>query len=238
MTATNLQLKSNHKFYSGISEDKQKDLGSKLWQQLKELEQIYDQKPMSKFYGENLFSDMTWSVSEVKNINWNKILEESESNYPLILLLKITAYHYIQVLGKNGDIFIGNLNQFNSIFGRRFAEIGILTAPKDHLFTPASIISEEKIHQWVTEAVDNNEIRAPMALDLIEKMESIPLSRFYGVKQLYMECTFPWKNHKGQGGITKRQSYLNEQLGTKATRTEIKHYQPFSEAVCAQILDF
>tara|TARA_Y100000588_G_scaffold328062_1_gene363416 strand:+ start:2705 stop:2878 length:174 start_codon:yes stop_codon:yes gene_type:complete len=44
MTATNLQLKSNHKFYSEISEDKQKDLGSKLWQQLKELEQIYDQK--------------------------------------------------------------------------------------------------------------------------------------------------------------------------------------------------
>lgn len=238
MTATNLQRKSNHKFYSEISEDKQKDLGSKLWKQLKELEQIYDQKPMSKFYGENKFSDMSWKVSEIKNINWNKILEESESNYPLILLLKITAYHYIQVLGKVGEIFVGNLNQFNSIFGKRFAEMGILAAPKNQLFTPASIISEDLIKEWVTDAADNNEIKAPMSLDILEKMESIPLSRFHGLKQLKMECSFPWKDHNGEGGITKRQNYLNELLGAKATRTEIKHYQPFSEAVCAQILDF
>lgn len=229
---------SANMFYSSIPLAQQTELGIKLWQQLRELENIYDQKPMTRFYGNNYFSSNSWSVTETNNINWSVFLKPDNSNYPLLLLLKITAYHYIQVLGKSGDIFIGNIKQFISIFGKRFGELGILTAPEYSLFTPASVISEDKIFKWIKQAVANNEIKAPMTLDILEKMESIPQSRFYGVKQLNINCSFPWKDHNGEGGITKRQNFLNELLGTKATRTEIKHYQPFSETVCAKILDF
>ena len=234
-----LDSKNNaEEFYSSFSSEKMSAVKSSLWEQMSELEKTYAEKSMSEFYGMNNFGDARWSISEVKNIDWSRYLSPSNNNVPLLLLLKLTVYHYVQVLKKDGNIFVGNINKFIDIFGKRMALENILTAEKNHLFIPATVINEDKISTWTKDAIKNGELTSPAALDILEKVASLPINKLNGLNFLKITTSFPWKNFKGSKGLTKRQHYINNLLGSKATRTSTKSYKPFSQEVCAKILDF
>jgi len=232
------QYNNTEEFYSGFSSDKLSGFKKNLWEQISELEKIYAKKPMTQFYSDNNFLSTKWRISEVKNIDWSRYLSPSKDNWPLILLLKITVYHYVEVLKMDGNIFVGNINKFIDIFGSRMAIESILTAENNNLFIPASVINEDKVSSWCIDGVRNGELTSPAALDILEKVASIPVNKLYGVKFLKITTSFPWKNLKGSKGLTKRQNYINNLLGSKATRTLTKSYKPFSQEVCAKILDF
>jgi hypothetical protein len=232
------QHNNNEEFYSGFTSEKLLGFKRNLWEQISELEEIYAKKPMTEFYDENNFMSTKWRISEVKSIDWSRYLSPSKDNLPLLLLLKITVYHYVQVLKKDGNIFVGNIKKFIDIFGSRMAIENILTGEKNNLFIPASIINEDKISGWTKDAIQSKELTSPAALDILEKVASIPVNKLYGLKFLKITTTFPWKNLKGSNGLTKRQHYINSLLGSKATRTLTKSYKPFSQEVCAKILDF
>lgn len=233
-----INLTNSQKYYANLSETKVSEIQTNLWTQIRELEDNYNTKSMSEFSGENNFSDLIWKIDDVCYIKWSKLITPSESNLPLLLLLKITLYHYIQVLKQDGAGICYYISIFIKIFAKRMSAENILFADNKGLFIPASIINEEKISLWIKDSVSTGELFSPGALTILVKISSIPISKFYGVNFLKIKTSFPWKNYKSLNGLSKLQLYLNDILGTKATRTEIKSYKAFSENSIAKLLDF
>lgn len=225
-------------FYSTISSIDKVVIREKLWRQLYALEEKYNTMPMTNFLGQIKFSDSSWPIDSVHTFHWETYINHLQENLPLILLLKITVYYSVQVLNQSGLNFYGHINKFIDVFGKRMANESILSGLEHQLFIPASVITEEKISLWIKNAIQQGDLTSEHPLDIFQKIASVPLNKFYGADFLKIKTEYPWQYTKSNGPGSKIRQYFHDLIGTSQDDRKPRPYKPFSEKVCAQLLDF
>ena len=225
-------------FYSTISSTDKAVINQNLWSQLYALEEKYNSMPMTNFFGQIKFSDPKWPISSVNTIHWETYITPLKDNLPLILLLKITIYYHVQIKSMSGLKFYGYMHKFIDVFGKRMTHESILSGQVNQLFIPASVITEEKISLWVKDAIQQGDLTSESSLDIFMSIASVPLHKFYGADFLKIKTSYPWEYTKCNKSVSKTRQYYHDLIGTSLEDMKRKSYKPFSEKVCAQLLDF
>lgn len=225
-------------FYSTISSTDKAIINQNLWSQLYALEEKYNSMPMTNFFGQIKFSDSKWPISSVHTFHWDTYISPLKDNLPLILLLKITIYYHVQIQSKSGLKFYGHMNKFIGVFGKKMSHERILSGQVNQLFIPASVITEEKISLWVKDAIQQGDLTSEYSLDIFMKMASVPLHKFYGADFLKIKTSYPWEYTKCNKSVPKTRQYYHDLVGICQDERKVRSYKPFSEKVCAQLLDF
>jgi len=234
-----LEVEDYDDFYDSKTEEQKNSIGKAQWAALRELEKRYDAESMSEFGNDVKFSDNKWPVNWTeRQINWDKYLTKSQNNYPLVLLVKVTIYYRVQILKFSPRAHYKEANAFIKRMSRLLARKSILTACSNKPFVPASVITTKTIRDLIEAGVREGLIKNPQVLKFFSWVSKTPKHCFDKASLLNISCELPWQEIKTQGDITKEQVYLNELLGSKATRTTIKSYKPFSAEVCAKIIDY
>jgi hypothetical protein len=229
---------SRSSFYTSIDNEEKALIGINQWKAIKSIEEKYEQYPMTRFGGVN-FSDDIWGTDRVGSyINWGKMMLPDNSNYPLILFFKILIYQRVQVLKYSSSDAAKGLGAvvraWSALLGREHILCGKLNQP----LVPSEVISSEKLHSLCVEMIS------------IEKNVSQEYFRIWSwiastSKKIFKELPFalfnikvPWSKIKSTTGeISPLQKYINELIGSEATRISIRSYEAYSSETVAKIID-
>ena len=234
-----LEVQDYDDFYDSKTEEQKHSIGKAQWAALHDLEKHYDAESMSEFGNNVKFSDDKWPVNWTnRHINWHKYLTKSGNNYPLILLIKVTVYYRVQILKFKPRAHYKIIKSFVESIGSLLRRKSILTATEGKPFVPASVITIDTVKELIEDGVREDLIKGAHILQIFSWISKTPKHCLDKASLLNICCDLPWQETKNQGDITKEQVYLNELLGSKATRTTIKSYKPFSAEVCAKIIDY
>ena len=232
------QVYSVSEFYTSLEDSVVETIGEKQWSAMRSCEAKYDQLPMTDF-GNVKFSDNVWYTNrEGTQFNWDQALLPMKQNFPLILLMKLSAYHRVQVQKYSSSSPCNSLVSFIKVWSRILGREHILSAKVNHPFVPAEVITRDKFHTLCAEAVEQKDIASIGLLNSWTNILKLPEHIFKDVPFLRFNFQVPWHKikHK-QGDISPSQQYLNELLGESATRKSVRSYKPFSSSVVSKIVD-
>jgi hypothetical protein len=240
MSAQRKLINASDQFYNHLSNNEFVELGNRQWRSLRDIEAYYDKMPMTEF-NNGAFSSNVWVVTNpnarIKNINWNKVLLKDNSNYPLVILLKISIYHRIEQQKYSATSFSGVV-PFAQRFTPYLQRENILIAKENTPFLPASIITKETLHSWFVDLIRCSPFKDVSHIEYWSRLiansaHAIPKA----VNVLKVNFEVPWKDFKRCKGLEPPQVYLNQLLGSNATRTEILSYKPYSSITISNLLD-
>lgn len=226
-------------FYTSLEDSVVELIGEKQWAAMRNIEAKYDQLPMTDF-GNVKFSDNVWPTNrEGVQINWVDEMLSNNQNYPFILLMKLAVYHRVQVQKNSASGARTGLLSLISFWSPILGREHILHAKVNQAFVPAEVMTKEKFHGLCVEAVEQKTLKACYLLERWStQILNVPEHVFKDVPFLRFNFQVPWHKIKYvQAQLEPSQIYLNELLGSDATRTEIRSYKPFSSPVVAIIVD-
>ncbi len=230
-------LYSSELFYADLSESKKNRIGQTQWQLVRSLEAEYADKTLIGSDSACQFKDKVWILDWNVQINWGRYEKEYPDLYPLLIMLKIATFYRHQIAKKNVNVFHGHITKFMATFGEGMRREGILAANVNQPFVPASVVTKEKINQWLFAAAERTDISSGSSgvLAIMEILVSIPKIFFYNVDILHLKTEVPWRDLKVESGQLKSLVYLSRIFGNNDSLTT-KSYQPFSEQVVAGLL--
>lgn len=230
---------SVEEFYTSLEDSVVESIGEKQWTAMLNLEAKYDQLPMTEF-GNVKFSDNVWHTNrEGVQFNWIDELLPNNNNYPFILLMKLAAYHRVQVQKNSASAARTGLTTFIRFWSPILGREHILHAKINQVFVPAEVVTLEKFHGFCVEGVEQKTLKANYLLERwTTHILKLPEHTFKDVPFLRFNFQVPWHKIKSKiGQLEPSQVYLNDLLGNEATRTEIRSFKPFSSSVVAKIVD-
>jgi hypothetical protein len=231
---------SPDKFYSHLSNKDFDALGILQWQALRDIEAQYDTMPMTQF--QNVpFSSNTWPLTDnskcIQNIHWHKVLLKDNSNFPWVLLLKLSLYQRIEQQKFSLSSY-GSIITFALRWTPYLKDENILVSTENRPFIPARIITKDMLHSWFVENIEHSPFRdISQILHWSKLIKSTSHSLPEKASVLKTNFELPWRNYKQNNQLLPAQQYINDLLGDEATRMKISSYQSFSSVSISALLD-
>lgn len=223
-------------FYDDYPAAKKATIGRNQWQSLRNIEAEYADKELTECNPVVRFDTKVWTLGGNDRINWERYEKKYSEQYPLVLLLKLAAFYYIQIVKLNKDGFTRYIPQFMTVFGEGMKREGILSSDVNQPFVPASVITKEKVEKWIFAAIENSDISSG-SYNVLKLLEHITLVPKHFLSQtskiLRIDTDLPWSNINKK--LAKTKVYL-AQIFDDYDKLQVKSYQPFSEKVLAGVM--
>tara|TARA_R110001583_G_scaffold188684_1_gene351045 strand:- start:21905 stop:24076 length:2172 start_codon:yes stop_codon:yes gene_type:complete len=231
---------ASNQFYDHLSRNEFDTLGKQQWQALRDIEAQFDTMPMTEFNNVR-FSTNTWPLTNsnttMKNIHWHKALLSDGSNFPWVLLLKLSIYYRIEQLKLSTTSYSATVS-FCQRWTPYLQRENILVSKEDTPFLPANIITKETLHDWFVDSIKHSPFKDNSQIDywshlIANSAHALPKT----ANVLKADFELPWSGIKKRNGLYPSSLYLNQLLGSMATRTEVLSFVPFSSITLSKLLD-